>query len=81
MVAEPVTTECREQILMSYTVECVLEIQSEDTQREMYIFCISGYVPHCGHGVEDRIACHPTVLRGREMQFHEWSEPSNKVAG
>jgi len=68
VVAEAIATKYREQILMSYAVECMFKIKSEDKQREIYIFCLGGHVPHCGHGVKNRITRYQTVLRGFEMQ-------------
>jgi hypothetical protein len=56
----------------------MLKIKSEDTQREMHIFCVGGNIPHCGYGVKNRIASHPTLLRGVEVQINERAEPMSK---
>jgi hypothetical protein len=37
----------------------------------MYLFCVGRHVPRLGCGVKNRIAGHPTVLRGFKMQVYE----------
>jgi hypothetical protein len=81
VVAEAATTEYREQILMSYTVECVLKIKSEDTQREMYFSAYAATPLTVATASRIVLPVTPTVLREWEMQVHEWSEPSSKDAG
>lgn len=71
VVAEAIATEYREQVLVSYAVKGMLKIKSEDKQREMYLFCVGRHVPRLGCGVKNRIAGHPTVLRGFKMQVYE----------
>jgi hypothetical protein len=80
LIVEAIATEYREQVFMSDAIKCMLKIKSEDTQREMHIFCVGGYVPHCGYGVKNRIASHPIVLRVVEMQINERAEPLSKDA-
>jgi hypothetical protein len=80
VITEAIATEYREQVFMKDAVKCMLKIKNEDTQREMLIFCVGCYVPHCGYGVKNRIASHPTVLRGVEMLIHKWVEPVSKDA-
>jgi hypothetical protein len=41
----------------------------------MHVFGVCGYVPHFGCGIKYRVASHPTVLGGVEMQIDEWAEP------
>jgi hypothetical protein len=80
VIAEAIAAEYRERVFMSDAVKCMLKIKSEDTQREMHIFCVGGYAPHYGYGVKNRIASHPTVLRGVEKQINERAKPLSKDA-
>jgi hypothetical protein len=80
VIAEAIATEYREKVFMSDAVKCMFKIKSEDTEREMHIFCVGVYVPHCGYSFKNRIASHPTVLRGVEMQINERAEPLSKDA-
>jgi hypothetical protein len=74
VIAEAIATEYREQVFMSDAVKCTLKIKTEDKQREMHIFCVGVYVPHCGYGVKNRIVSHPTDLRGiRCKSMSGWS--------
>jgi hypothetical protein len=63
MIAEVIATGYLEKLFMKNAVKCILKIKSENTQREMHIFCVCGYVPHCRYGVKNRIARHPIVMR------------------